>query len=168
MAQPYWPKRAGEAPAMDASSGSSTTALMAVPGRVRNRNSRIPTATAAATITTVSWCQVTTTPRIETELPAKNCGSTRDVVGSQTIVASPMRSRSRPIVTVSVVSTDAPCNGRMSTRSISAPISGANTKRTRTRATGVGRPWFTDSSQYMKAATMPMAPWAKLKIPEVV
>ena len=56
----------------------------------------------------------------------------------------------------------------MSTRSISAPISGANTKRTRTRASGVGKPWFTDSSQYMKAATMPIAPWAKLKMPDVV
>ena len=56
----------------------------------------------------------------------------------------------------------------MSTRSISAPINGAKTNRTTTSATGVGQPWLTESSQYMNAATMPMAPWAKLKIPDVV
>ena len=47
--------REGAAPYMAARSGESTTARRDTPARVRNRNSRRPTAMAAATATTVSW-----------------------------------------------------------------------------------------------------------------
>lgn len=42
------------------------------------------------------------------------------------------------------------------------------TKSTTARASGAGMSRFTCSSQYENAASIPMAPWAKLKTPEVV
>ena len=56
----------------------------------------------------------------------------------------------------------------MSTRSMSAPTSGASTRSTTIRAMGAGQWWFTRSSQYTNAITIPTAPWAKLKMPDVV
>ena len=38
----------------------------------------------------------------------------------------------------------------------------------RISAIGAGTPRLTRSSQYTNAMNMPMAPWAKLKIPDVV
>ena len=67
-------------------------------------------------------------------------------------------------LTVSVVSR----SPRMTTKSRSAPNRGAITPRITARARSVGQPRLNRSSQYMNAASMPAAPWAKLKIPVVV
>ena len=56
----------------------------------------------------------------------------------------------------------------MSPRSSKAPSSGAITKIVAINAIGAGTPRLTRSSQYTNAMNMPMAPWAKLKIPDVV
>ena len=53
-------------------------------------------------------------------------------------------------------------------RSRPTPRSGAATSTTRISATIVGMPWLTRSSQYTYAMNMPIAPWAKLKMPVVV
>ena len=50
----------------------------------------------------------------------------------------------------------------------SAPNAGASTTSTTTTASGAGQPHPTRSCQYVNAASMPMAPWAKLKMPDVV
>ena len=56
----------------------------------------------------------------------------------------------------------------MITRSTTAPNSGAITRSTAARAIGAGHPRSYRSFQYTNAANMPVAPWAKLKMPEVV
>ena len=56
----------------------------------------------------------------------------------------------------------------MSTRSTSAPNSGANTSTEMSSAGIVGTPQSTFSCQYTNAPNMPIAPWAKLKMPDVV
>ena len=45
---------------------------------------------------------------------------------------------------------------------------GATTPRVTSSASGVGQPWLMRSSQYTKARNIPMAPWAKLKTPDVM
>jgi hypothetical protein len=47
---------------------------------------------------------------------------------------------------------------------------GANTTKVSTSATGTGRPQASgeESCQYTNAENMAMAPWAKLKMPDVV
>ena len=57
---------------------------------------------------------------------------------------------------------------RIKTRSIAAPNSGARMNSTAIRANGAGQCMCTRSCQYRKAMSMPMAPWAKLKMPDVV
>jgi hypothetical protein len=71
------------------------------------------------------------------------------------------------IVTVSVVPAGAPRKLRM-IRSRTRPIRGATTRSTMTRAIGTGTSISTLSCQYRNAATIPTAPWAKLKTPVVV
>ncbi len=56
----------------------------------------------------------------------------------------------------------------MNTRSTSAPNSGAITPITRISDSQTGTPHDTWICQYMNAASIPKAPWAKLKMPEVV
>ena len=56
----------------------------------------------------------------------------------------------------------------MTSTSMITPTRGANTSSTKSKASGTGQWWWTVSSQYAKAATMPTAPWAKLKIPDVM
>ena len=51
---------------------------------------------------------------------------------------------------------------------MSAPSAGAATRIVRMRAIGAGTPRLTRSSQYTNAMNIPMAPWAKLKMPDVV
>ena len=51
---------------------------------------------------------------------------------------------------------------------MSAPSAGAITRIVRNSAIGAGMPRLTRSSQYTNAMNIPMAPWAKLKMPEVV
>ena len=47
-------------------------------------------------------------------------------------------------------------------------MTGASTSSTASTAGSWDQPLSTVSSQYVKAAIMPTAPWAKLKIPEVM
>ena len=56
----------------------------------------------------------------------------------------------------------------MMTRSMSTPRAGAATSSTPARASGMGQPQATCSCQYANAPSIPMAPWAKLKMPVVV
>ena len=61
----------------------------------------------------------------------------------------------------------------MMTRSITAPKIGATMNTTNRKAGSVGQPQPPSAveactCQYMYAAIMPKAPWAKLKMPEVV
>ena len=51
---------------------------------------------------------------------------------------------------------------------MSRPITGASTKSTASTAGSCGHPCSTVSSQYVNAAIMPTAPWAKLKTPDVM
>ena len=70
--------------------------------------------------------------------------------------------------TTSLVTSDTSWRPRKMTRSMVAPNSGA-TRQSMTRSEmGAGQPHSTRSCQYMKAASIPNAPWAKLKMPEVV
>jgi len=57
---------------------------------------------------------------------------------------------------------------RINTRSTMAPKSGAMMNSTAMRANGAAQCMSTRSFQYRNASSMPMAPWAKLKMPEVV
>ena len=56
----------------------------------------------------------------------------------------------------------------MITASSSTPNSGARMSSTTTSATGAGQPQSKRSCQYVNAASIPAAPWAKLKMPVVV
>ena len=58
----------------------------------------------------------------------------------------------------------------MITTSMKTPSSGAATKSTMNRASGAGMPHASGerSCQYRNAPSMPIAPWAKLKMPVVV
>ena len=73
-----------------------------------------------------------------------------------------------PTVTTMVVVADAPANPRMSPRSMSAPNSGAMTNTTNRSERNGGHPHASLSCQKVKAMNIPMAPCAKLKIPDVV
>ena len=81
--------------------------------------------------------------------------------------ASPMSPTIRPTVTTSEVARDAPRSPRIRTRSISAPSRGASTITTTKSASGAGQCWWTRSCQYMNAISIPIAPWAMLKMPDV-
>ena len=52
-------------------------------------------------------------------------------------------------------------------RSIARPSSGASTNSTMISASGHGTPHPAETCQYVNAMNMPMAPWAKLKMPDV-
>ena len=74
----------------------------------------------------------------------------------------------RPMVVTSCATSGASAILRISTRSINAPMSGAATNTVSIRATKVWIPQSTRNCQKTYARNMPMAPWAKLKMPEVV
>ncbi len=76
--------------------------------------------------------------------------------------------KSRLTETTSLVTSDTSWRPRKMTFSMAAPNSGAMTQSITRRAKGAGQPHSTRRRQYMKAASIPNAPWAKLKMPEVV
>jgi hypothetical protein len=84
------------------------------------------------------------------------------------LCAAPSNATSRARVTTRVTPVGASVSLRIKTRSVTAPKRGATTNRTSGRASSTGQWWWTVSSQYKKAINMPTAPWAKLKIPDVV
>ena len=67
----------------------------------------------------------------------------------------------------SLTISDVPSRPRMTTTYSNSPSSGATTNRMNARARGTGQPWSTRTSQYANAQNIPMAPWAKLKMPDV-
>ena len=76
---------------------------------------------------------------------------------------------SRLIETTSFVASLVPTNPRMITpleQHAEQPARGRT--RTTTSATGAGQPQSKRSCQYVNAASIPAAPWAKLKMPVVV
>ncbi len=75
---------------------------------------------------------------------------------------------SNEIDTTSLVASLVPSRPRKMTRSSRMPKAGASPNSTTTTATGVGQPQPWVSCQYANAASMPAAPWAKLKTPVVV
>ncbi len=126
----------------------------------------MPTATAVPT--TISWLALSTRmPTLTVPSPPKR-GRIRGSLGGQTALARPIRTSSRPRVTASVWSAGAPEARRKSTRSTTTPNSGASTKTTSGSASQTGSPQPCHSCQNEKAATMPIAPCAKLKTPAVV
>ena len=66
------------------------------------------------------------------------------------------------------MSTDAPYKGRISNASTMRPNSGAITNSTSTSETTALMCQACHSCQNVKAAIIPMAPWAKLNMPVVV
>ena len=71
----------------------------------------------------------------------------RWVLGLQVTVAKPVRMTSRPSVTMTGRSAEAPWSLRISTRSTSAPEMDAPTTRMTARATRMGTWWAVTSSQ---------------------
>ena len=147
---------------------SSTTARMAIPMRVRKSRRRRKMATRPAVAISMSSCQLMLTLKIRTLWPAKNSGRARGSVCGNRHRASPTRNSSRPRVTIRATPVSEPRTLRISTRSTIAPNSGARMNSTAMSANGAGQCMCTRSCQYRKARSMPMAPWAKLKIPDVV
>ena len=100
--------------------------------------------------------------------PAKKGGTTRATLGPQIHCDSPIMATSNEIETTSLVASLVPSNPRKITRSSRTPKRGASTSSTNTMATGDGQPHPIVICQYMNAASIPAAPWAKLKTPVVV
>ena len=88
--------------------------------------------------------------------------------GSQSNPARPISANIRPMVVTICATRGASAIARMSTRSMAAPMSGAATNTVSNSATRVCIPHCTWSCQNTYARNMPIAPWAKLKMPEVV
>ena len=88
--------------------------------------------------------------------------------GSQIRPARPMSASMRPMVVTICATSGASAMARMSTRSMSAPMIGAATNTVSNSATKVWIPHPTCSCQKMYARNIPIAPCAKLKMPEVV
>ena len=140
--------RLGLMPLMAHSSGLSTTARMATPSRVRRNSTRRPKATATAASTVVIWSQVMT--RLATVMVCRSPqspGSVRSLM-PQMASAKPWKARSTASVTTSLVATDAPRQEPAHDQHVEGtPMSGAITPRVTNRASGVGQPWLTRSSQ---------------------
>ncbi len=114
-------------------------------------------------------CQSTKVLPISKPLLPKKKSIERDSeVGFQIVTAKPIRANIRPSVTTSCTTRLESTISRMRTRSMSAPSSGASTRIVRNSEIGAGMPRLTRSSQYTNAMNIPMAPWAKLKMPDVV
>jgi hypothetical protein len=160
--------RSGRAPFSAASSGLSTTARIATPTRLRNRTTRRVAATASVTPRTITWWADTFTSKTRNLVPGKNSATRRVSVPGHTVVAMPYSSTSSPTVTTSDTPVGLPARGRISTFSMTIPKSGANTASTSSSDGHVPQPQSTFACQYRNAATIPMAPWAKLKTPDVV
>ena len=100
----------------------------------------------------------------------KNVGIERPTeFGSQKVTARPISASIRPIVTTSLATRGASVSRRISTRSMAAPNNGAKMNTVMSSANGSwALPQSTFSCQYTNALNMPIAPWAKLKMPDVV
>ncbi len=175
--QPICDIRYGLAPASATRSGSSTTARMATPSRARRR--KMPSATPTTAVTTtimICWyCSVTPlVPKRWTDSTVPfDCvkyGVTERITSGllQKMVATPSKMTRSPSDTMSDRSTVAPWMRRKSTYSTTRARRGASTNTMNTMASRNGQWSFCHNSQYENAATMPTAPWAKLKTPVVL
>jgi hypothetical protein len=157
------------APAKEARPGSSTTARIATPVRVRRKNTRRKIATAMATATVMSCSHDRVIPATETGLPFTRSGVLYVfAVGLQMAPAAATSTRSRPRVTANRMLVAAPYNWRITTRSTTIPSIGAATNKTMASDSSSGSAHPCHSCQNRYAMTMPMAPWAKLKMPVVL
>ena len=101
-----------------------------------------------ATAMVMNRCQVSTTsPMSMPCLSAKNSGSGEIAFSSQMVDASPIRKNISPMVTTSCTTRGACTNRRMSTRSMTAPKSGATISTTKISAIHAGHPWLIRTSQ---------------------
>ena len=103
----------------------------------------------------------------------KNVPIVRYVSPDHMMSASPMKNASRPMVATSCATSGASASRRITSRSITAPTSGAMTNTTMISDGTVGIPQPPTSvpafiCQYTKAKNMPIALCAKLKMPDVV
>ena len=101
-------------------------------------------------------------------LVPKNRSIRRGVCGSQRMAARPMRASIRPIVVTICATSGASASRRIRTISMIAPSAGVSTKTVRANARNVCMPQSTCSFQKMNAPNIPIAPCAKLKMPDVV
>ena len=160
--------RPGFTPFRPASSRLSTTARIATPRRVRDRRNFNPTARSRPVTMVMKRDQgMSVWPIMNPSVP-KNRSIRRGVCGSQKMAARPMRASMRPIVVTICATSGASASRRIRTISMIAPISGAATKTVRMNATNVCMPRSVCSVQKMNAPNIPIAPCAKLKMPDVV
>ena len=160
--------RPGLIPLRPASSRLSTTARMATPRRVRDSSTLSPSARPRPTTIVMKRDHgISVSPIWKPDVPKKR-SMCRVSCGSQISPASPMSANIRPMVVTSWATSGASAIARMSVRSINAPMSGAATNTVSSRAMNVWMPQSTRSCQKTYARNMPIAPWAKLKMPEVV
>ncbi len=158
--------RPGLMPLRPASSRLSTTARMATPRRVRESRifetdgeRRGPT-----TIVMKRDHGINVWPIWKPLVPKKR-SMCRVSCGSQIRPARPMRMSMRPTVVTICATSGASDIARIRSRSMIAPMSGAATNTVSSSATKVWMPQLTWSSQNTYAMNMPIAPWAKLKMP---
>ena len=161
--------RLGRAPLRAANSRLSTTALMAVPIRIRRNRYRMEIAMAMATTNTISRCQGSRDGPRSTpfSIPKRN-GTRRAVSASQITPTSASNNTMTATVTMSCTTRVAVLKRRINKMSRNTPNAGANNPTTTSRASMECQSRFTCSSQYRKAEKTPMAPWAKLNPPVVV
>ena len=93
----------------------------------------------------------------------KGLGNAR-ISADQIRLASPLNVRTRPIVMITIVRTDALETGAMTTRWIPRPSAKAKASVT-TNAGQYDQPWFSISVQAMKVVNIAISPWAKLITP---
>ena len=158
--------RVGLSPVRASRAGSSTTARMAAPSRVRRKNtySRAVSPTPQATV--MIWAYSTPTPATSTLPAGRNCGNGR-TSGPNTRRSSPWMHSRRPTVATTASFVSAAMNARVIGSSAS-PRPPPTRPTATSRAAGHGQPDSTCSTQKTKAAVAAMAPWAKLKMPDVL
>ena len=155
-------------PLRPASSRLSTTARMATPRRVRESTILSPTASPSPTTMVMNRDHGISVSPMWKPLVPKNRSMWRVSCGSQISPARPMRASMRPTVVTICATRGAFDIARIKRRSMIAPMSGAATNTVSSRAMKVWMPQSSWSCQKMYARNMPIAPCAKLKMPEVV
>ena len=132
--------RPGRTPFRPASSRLSTTARMATPRRVRDSRTLSPSASPSPTTIVMKRDHgIRVSPSWNPEVP-KNRSMCRVSCGSQMSPARPMSMSMRPIVVTNWATSGASAIARMSTRSMTAPMSGAATNTVSRSATKVCTP----------------------------
>ena len=158
----------GLMPLRPASSRLSTTARIATPSRVRESSTLSPSARPRPTTMVMKRDHGISVSPIWNPLVPKNRLMWRVSCGSQIRPASPMRASMRPMVVTICATRGASAILRIRVISMIAPMIGAATNTVSKSATNVCTPQPTWICQNTYARNIPIAPWAKLKMPEVV